>query len=58
MGAKKDINRQHTYITECYRNECAAIFATRTRMLGVKNNYRSARIYGLNMQMVQRQTRN
>ena len=39
---KKDINRQHTYITECNRNECAAIFATRTRMLGVKNNYRSA----------------
>ena len=29
-------------ITECNRNECAAIFATRTRMLGVKNNYRSA----------------
>ena len=39
---KKDIDRQHTYITKCNRNECAAIFATRTRMLGVKNNYRSA----------------
>ena len=39
---KKDIDRQHTYITKCNRNECAAIFAARTRMLGVKNNYRSA----------------
>ena len=29
-ATKKDIDRQHTYITKCNRNECAAIFATRT----------------------------
>ena len=35
-GYKKGIQRRHTYITEQNRNECSAIFATRTRMLGVK----------------------
>ena len=35
------MNRHYTYITECNRNECSSVFETRTRMLGVKNNYRS-----------------
>ena len=38
-GHKKGIQQRHT---ERNRNECSAIFATRTRMLGVKNNYRTA----------------
>ena len=41
-GYKKGIQQRHTYITERNRNKCSAIFATRTRMLGVKNNYRTA----------------
>ena len=49
---KKDINRQHTYITECNKNECAPIFATRTRMLGVINNYRSAHIHDTHFTLI------
>ena len=40
-GYKKGIQQRHTYMTERNRNKCSAIFATRTRMLGVKNNYRT-----------------
>ena len=41
-GYKKGIQQRHTYITERNRNECSAIFATRTKMLGVKTNYHTA----------------
>ena len=41
-GYKKGIQQRHTYITERNRNKCSAIFATRTKMLCVKNNYRTA----------------
>ena len=39
---KTPIDSIHT--SECNRNECTAIFATHTRMLGVKNNYQSTLI--------------
>ena len=58
-GYKKRIQQRHTYITERNRNECSAIFATRTRMLGVKNNYRTAHDdLVCRLQMVQSRPRN
>ena len=42
MKAIRKESNNDVYITEQNRNECSDIFATRTRILGVKNNYRTA----------------